>query len=81
MLRLRRNIQPRVSNHLAALSALLLLVSSLAGMEHSAPEREFTVNHSTTAPAEFSDIRQEPLATRQTATRQGIKISLLIFGR
>ena len=80
MLRLRRNLQPWVSNQLAALSAVLLLVSSLPGISDSVPVRDTSSTASVSSRQESTETEQAALSTLRAATRQGIKISLLILG-
>ena len=79
MLRLRQKLQPRVSNNLAILSAVLLLISSLVGSGNQLPNED---SASILPTLTQNDSRESGLDARpaiQAATRKGIKISLMIF--
>jgi hypothetical protein len=76
-LRRRRNLQPRVSNTLAAFSLLLLLVSTLIDENEPAALAERQI--APVAAELQSAMEQDALPALQTAARQTIKVSLMLF--
>jgi len=78
MSRQRLYLQRRVSNPLAVLSALLLLVSSLAGMSSSAYERNPSTALSMSAPSSRQAEREE-VPVEQGKAHKGFRISLMLF--
>jgi len=79
MLRLGRGLKPRVSNQLAAVSAILLLVSFLMQTNNpgvtggASPEWPEARAYDAVEPA------PDPFPAVQTALPRGNKISLMIF--
>lgn len=76
MLRLRQNLLPRVPNSFAVISAILLLISLLAGNIDSMFASNRSLNPSVSARQEPA---QESPAGVQTAARQDFRISLMIL--
>ena len=79
MLRQHRKLRVRVSDRLAAVCAILLLVTTLSGKDESAPSGN---NPATMAAAEWEaaiiQAEEEVTAGRSTSNR-GLNISRLIF--
>lgn len=79
MLRLRQNSPPRVTNHLAVISAILLLISFLAVNSELMFTSDQSSNLSASAGQQPSEPEQESLPEVQTVAHPGFKISLMIF--
>jgi hypothetical protein len=79
MLRLRQNLSPRVSNNLAVIGVLLLLIAFLAGNGDSMFGIDRSLNLSASAVQQPSVPAQESLPEVQTAAHRRFKISLMIF--
>lgn len=79
MLRRRPNLPPRVSNNLAALSAVLLLISFLVGKSDSMFIRGQSLNLPVSAQQESMEPGQDELPATETTAREVFKISLMIF--
>jgi hypothetical protein len=79
MLRFRKKIKYRVSNKLAAVSALLLLITSLTGA--SGALTEFTPNgqSSATGFSAAGDSDYDPQAQLQNPKPRKFKLSLMLF--
>jgi hypothetical protein len=73
----RRNLQPRVSNTLAAFSLLVLLASTVLGVDEPAA---FQDRQPPPSLAERqAAMEQDAFPALQTAARQTIKVSLMLF--
>ena len=79
MLRLRQNLQPRVPNSLAVLSAVLLLISSLVVTGNQLPNEDNASIGPTITQNDSTENGLDAHPAIQAATRKGIKISLMIF--
>jgi hypothetical protein len=81
MLRLRKNLQPRISNHLAALSAVLLMVSSFAGTRDALPiENQLSMlTEITQSNSVENTIGVNAQQAKKLAARKAADISLMIF--
>ena len=79
MLRLRQNSPPRVTNNLAVISAILLLISFLAGNSELMFTSDRSLNLSASAGQQPSEPEQESFPEVQTGAHPGFKISLMIF--
>ncbi len=79
MLRRRPNLPPRVSNNLAALSAVLLLISFLVGKSDSMFISGQSLNLPVSAQQESMEPGQDELPAVETTAREVFKISLMIF--
>ena len=75
--RLRRNLKPRVSNTLAAFCAVLLLITSLPDIGGGLTEKNASREISALEAQETGE--QDAFPVLQAATRQTIRISLMIF--
>ena len=76
MLRLRRNFKPRISNHLAVFSAILLLVTAFAGPGNTASPHNSSLDGHTLAKAQPGDPIGESLPALRKNTR---RVSLMLF--
>jgi hypothetical protein len=79
MLRIRRNLRPRIPNLLAAPCALLLIVSAFVGTDDSMSAAESALNRYTTIYQETMEEPQSTLSDAPADTRRGLKISLMLF--
>jgi hypothetical protein len=79
MLRLKRGLRPRVSNLLAAVSALALLLASLMHTGDSEPAHGTSSELSDAKAFEAVEPAQDPVPAVQTTVPGGKKISLMIF--
>jgi hypothetical protein len=79
MLRIRRNLRPRVPNLLAVPSALLLIVSSFVGTDDSMSAAESALNRYATVYQKTMEEPQSALSESTENRRRGLKISLMLF--
>ncbi len=79
MLRLRRNMEPRVPNIAAVLSAVLLTVTAFVGTGESAPAGNTPVDWLADLPQASAEAAKEELSEPQNTVRKGFKISLMMF--
>lgn len=80
MLRLRRKLQARVPNKLAAICAVVLLVTSLGGMDESiVPFTQASGTDPSTGNLPRVELAEYALPNLHTSTGRDDKISLMIF--
>jgi len=79
MLRIRRNLRPRIPNLLAVPTALLLIVSAFLGTDDSMSAAESALNRYAAVYQETMETPQCDLSDSQASVRRGLKISLMLF--
>jgi len=79
MLRIRRNLQPRIPNLIAVPSALLLLALSFMGMDDPMAAAGSPSSRHASVRQETMEASQSALPDSQSGTRRGLKISLMLF--
>jgi hypothetical protein len=79
MSRLNRKLTPRVSNQLAALSAVLLLITVVTESTLGSPEFKEKQSSYTISQTEASEPEQRTGASQHSSSRKKFKISFLIF--
>jgi hypothetical protein len=79
MLCVRRKLQARVPDLLAAISAVLLMATLIAGTGDSMFAARTSSDRYAAAVEEPTEVPQEALSNPQTNMRKGFKISLMFF--
>jgi hypothetical protein len=79
MLRLNRKLSPRISNQLAAVSAVLLFITVVTSSTVGSSELSERQASNLTSQTESSEPRQRSGTSQQSSTRKNFKISSLIF--
>jgi len=79
MLFFRRKLPARVPNLLAVVSALLLIITSLAGTGDSIFATKSSSDRYATMVQDPRDVPQNAIPNPQTKMRKGFRISLMFF--
>ena len=79
-MRLRHPLKARVSDRLAAVSAVLLLVTALSGFDPAAPAGSSAVDMASSADWESAvEQAEDSLSGTRASAKRGLNISLMIF--
>ena len=79
MLRLRKKLQPRIPNHLAVLSAVLLMVSAFATSTSALEGNQASPLLPEFAQTEKAELSAAARQAKNAAAKQAVNLSLMIF--